>query len=288
MDYINEVLVSNKNLEEQFKKVFMLAEIENKTPETILKDTATTYLATLIKPRYKDYDLYFQSGGRIAGLTMANVQKGKKAWKDGSHGIKNQISQLFETYEVDDINKDIINKSCELVKMSLDHVFLKGSDKKRSDFEQYITHNDFLFVMLQLSVKLLGTQLYLSGVDMENKTLEYVSKMMETHKRKFSKMFSQAISSRSNEEFQLVCEEYRTDLANMLNDYMKREVQAGTTMKVASKPGEETKLLEQVGIENVHIFLGYLVQQLRFRVQETFSFNKMLPTFETSELNIKY
>ncbi len=288
MDYVSDVLALNPKLEATFKRVFMLAEIEGCSPEKILQDTATTFLSTLIKPRYKDYDLYFESGRRIAGITMANVQKGRKAWKDGTHGVKNNVDQLFNTYESDDINTDVINKSCELVKMSIDHVFLEGSEKKKKDFLQYITHNDFLFVMLQLSVKLIGLKLYKDGIDMENKTLEYVTKMIENNKRKFSKMFAEAVSTNDEEQFLVVCQEYSIEIENLLRDYMRREVAAGTPMGVANTQGRESKLVEQVGLENIHIFLGYLVQHLRIRLQQDFGFNYLLPGIENPTLNFKY
>ena len=249
-NYIEETIALINPNNKLIKRLEMLSEIENKTIIEIISNTSITYLSKIIKPRKKDYDIYLESGIRMGGVAMSNMQQGKRSWKDGTHGMERHLENIILTYGEDEINKNILKTALQLIEISINHIFIYGSEKKKDNLNKFIQNTNFLYVMLQMAVKLIGIRLNNLGIEIENKTLEYMTQMIEEDQTNMKKLFKDAVISL-----------YYESLEKYFADFLSRNFSG--TLEVLTKIGEEKKLMEQVGEENIIFFIGILLSHLK-------------------------
>lgn len=77
-NYVLEVL-EDKSIESNLEKIFALSKIEEKAPEKLTNDIIISFISRKFKPRFKDYDFYLESGLKVSGAYVRNLEKGKKA-----------------------------------------------------------------------------------------------------------------------------------------------------------------------------------------------------------------
>lgn len=259
-NYVLEVL-EDKSIESNLEKIFALSKIEEKTPEKLTNDIIISFISKKFKPRFKDYDFYLESGLKVSGVYVRNLEKGKKAWKDGTHKMKNNLLELIETYGEDNINKQVLTTALQLVKISVSNVYLEDKNSKKEKLNLLIQNLNFLFVMLQIAVRLIGIDLYNRGVEFQNKTLGFMTKMMEKDKNKISKLFAKAMSSNKDEDINTAVSEYYDMIDRYIEDFKEREFKGngGDAINV----GGEQKLVDQFGEKNIYFFIGILLGKLR-------------------------
>nr|DAV27997.1 MAG TPA: hypothetical protein [Caudoviricetes sp.] len=260
-NYIEETiaLIDPNNI--LINRLSMLAEIENKTIIQIISETSITYLSKTIKPRKKDYDIYLESGIKMGGVAISNMQQGRKTWQDGTHGMERHLDNIIMTYGEDEINKNILKTALQLIKISIDYVFSDGTEKKKEKVNRFIQDTNFLYVMLQMAVKLIGIKLNNMDVDIENQTLKYMTQMIEADQKKIKNLFIEAIKFGDEQRFNEVVAIYYDDLNKYFINFVNRNFSG--TFDVITKLGEEKKLMEQVGEKNIIFFIGILLSHLK-------------------------
>lgn len=260
-NYILDVL-NDDQLNKSLKRVFILAELEEKLPEILINDVIISSISKKLKPRFKDFNLYLENGLKISGMSVKNLEQGRKAWKNGTHGMKNNLLELIHTYGETNINKEVLKTALQLIKISIDNVFINtNNNKKQEKINIFIQNIDFLYVMLQVAIRIIGIDLYNKGIEFQNKTFGYMTKMMEKEKRKISKMFSQAMITKNEEEMNVAITNYYNMIDEYFEDFSKREF-SGNGKDVVAVGGEQ-KLVEQFGEENIILFIGFLLGRLK-------------------------
>lgn len=280
-NYIVDVL-NDDNLNKSFQRIFLLAELEQKKPEVLINDVIISSISKKFKPRFKDFDIYLENGLKISGLSIKNLEQGKKAWKDGTHGMKNNLLELIQTYGEDNINKEVLKTALQLIKISIDNVYLNSNNKKQEKINIFIQNIDFLYVMLQVAIRIIGIDLYNKGIEFQNKTFGYMTKMMEQEKKKISKMFTVAMSSKNGDQINIAITNYYEMIDKYFEDFRKREFLGNGGDAVAV--GGEEKVVQQFGEENVILFIGILLGKLR---QDIIKDGYILNFSENSENIIK-
>lgn len=259
-NYIVNVL-EDKKLSSCVRRIVLLAELEGKAPEEIVNIAIISAISKKFKPRYKDYSFYLESGLKASGVSIRNLEKGRKAWRDGTHKMKDNLAELIETYGETTINKQVLLTALQLIKISIDNVYLENKSKKKEKLNLLVQNINFLYVMLQIAVRLIGIDLWKKGVDFHNKTLGFMTKMMEKDKKKISDIFSTAIYSKEEKNINEAISQYYDIINEYINDFEKREFK-GNGYEVLEIGGEQ-KLVEQLGEENIHFFLGILLGNLK-------------------------
>lgn len=260
-NYIEETISLIDPNNKLISRLEMLAEIENKTIIQIISETSITYLSKMIKPRKKDYDIYLETGLKMGGVTISNMQQGRKAWKDGTHGMERHLDNIIMTYGEEEINKNILKTALQLIKISIDYVFSDGTEKKKEKVNRFIQDTNFLYIMLQMAVKLIGIKLNNMDVDIENQTLKYMTQMIEADQKKIKRLFIDAIKFGDEQRFNEVVAIYYEDLSKYFINFVNRNFSG--TFDVITKLGEEKKLMEQVGEKNIIFFIGTLLSYLK-------------------------
>lgn len=259
-NYIIDVL-ENEKLSSCVKRIYLLAELENETPEEIINKVTISSISKKFKPRFKDFSFYLESGLKVSGISIRNLEKGKKAWKDGTHKMKDNLFELVETYGEDVINKQVLLTALQLVKISIDNVYLEDNKRKKEQLNMLVQNLNFLYVMLQVAVRLIGIDLYKKGVKFHNKTLGFMTKMMEQDKKKIGKLFSKAMTSKKEEDINEAISRYYDMINEYIEDFKEREFRGNGND--ALEIGGEQKLVDQFGEENIHFFIGILLGKLR-------------------------
>ena len=265
-NYIEETIVLINPNNKLIKRLEMLAEIENKTVIEIISSTSITYLSKIIKPRKKDYDIYLECGLKMGGITMSNMQQGKESWNDGSHGMPKHLDNIIASYGKEEVNKNILKTALQLIRISIDYVLSEGTEKKKEKVNRFIQDTNFLYIMLQMAVKLIGIKLNNMDVDIENQTLKYMTQMIENDQKKIKNLFIDAIKYGDNKRFNEVVSIYYDNLNEYFINFVNKNFSG--TYDIITKLGEEKKLMEQVGEENIIFFIGVLLSNLKERAKQ--------------------
>lgn len=263
-DYIEEILDDrNGILNKQLERIDALAKIENKNPGELINNVVISYISKKLKPRFKDFDYYLESGMKFSGISMRNMQIGRKARKTGTHKMRNFLLEIVEVFGEETVDKEVLKTATRLMYFSLKNIF-EDNKKKEKDKEKlnlFIQNKDFLYVMLQMAVKLIGKDLLERKVDFSNKTLRFMTEMMEKDKKNISQMFEKAVSSQNEKEINSAVSEYYELLSKYFDDFLHREFSG--TGKEAIEIGGEQKVVEQFGEENIILFIGVLLGKIQ-------------------------
>ena len=260
-------------------RILILSKINNKPVTEILISSTLTLLSGVMKPRLKDYDIYLIETGRIKGVTVRNKIAGRKPWSDGTHGIPNHIDDMFQEYELEDINEDFFNHTLELLDRTLKAIYDGGhGEKVKEIYDIALSHPNFLYSMLQISVRLLGQNLQKNRIELKNKTLNYMLKRIEDDKVKISNLFKMV---KTSEDKQLALINYYNELSKYFDNFLEQEVGHDIKWKDAIQIAEEKVLLDQVGEENTLFFIGQIIAQ----IQERYRVN--IPLIQNELITIK-
>ena len=93
-----EVVILTEEIEKQLNGLSM---VYRRSKGEIIKKGILTNIALETMPNYKNYKSI------ISGISQARMIKGVK----GRNAVESQILNLFSTYELEDINDDIIDKA---------------------------------------------------------------------------------------------------------------------------------------------------------------------------------
>ena len=112
---LNVMNFSNE-LEENLKGLSM---VYKESKEKILKIGILTNIAIETMPNYKNYKMI------ISGISQARMIKGVS----GRNAINSQLKSLFQTYNFEEVNNNIIERAMDLMIMTFDSVYSKSGKK---------------------------------------------------------------------------------------------------------------------------------------------------------------
>lgn len=249
---------------EKIKKIELLSQLREIKPGEVINIATITYFAKTIKPNLKDYQtIYLSRGKKISGNMMRLKQTGKNPWKDGTHGMPDHLAKIFQSVDESEVNKEILNYAYRLVDITLEDIFDNGKKAEREKYLAALEKENFLYVMLQIAVRLVGLNLKEKGITLENSTLDYMLDLITEDKKNIKNIFRECVK---RGEPEVAIQEYYKILSKYLDKFTERQILV--TGNQITKIGKETALLEDVGEETIFVFLGYLLEYLKEKYQK--------------------
>ena len=268
---LDEIQVGNR--------IKMIAEINEMSVTEVMVKATVTMMATVVKPRLKDYDVYLMETGRIKGVTIRNKIAGRKPWKDGTHGITDHINNMFEEYELEVINEDFFSHTLELIDRALKSIYDGNHGLKVKEiYDVALSHPNFLYSMLQIGVRLLGQRLQDKNIELKNKTLDHILQEIKKKRNRIEELFK---SVRTAEDLKQALIVYYDEINVYFDEFLDRDVTEGTKWKSALEIAGEKAMLDQVGEDNVLYFIGQII----FKIQERFMIN--IPLIRPEAITMK-
>lgn len=275
---MNEVEKILENIpKDDWTLISIIARKKSVSPASILNTSAITYFANIMKLTLNDYQtIYLENGRKISGYSMRLEQKGKEAWKDGSHGMPNHLKIIFEAFGDEEVNKNLLEYAIRLINFTLENIFENGSEIKKVRYREALNKPNFIYMMLQIAIRLLAFDLKERGVVLENETMNYMIEMIKKDKEEIKEMFEKCISE---EDTQIAIEKYYEKLSKYYIDFLDKEfIQKGRQL---IKIGEEQGILNLLSEETLFTFLGFLIESIRVK------YNKQMALYNVSMITIK-
>lgn len=254
-------------------KLTAIASIFNKNPSSILNDALTTYIALHMPLRLKDY----KKTGNVTGGSISLLKKGRI----GVNSIPSRVNNLFDTYNSEMINSEIFKYSMILVSTTLEGIISgEHSEPVIRKYLKVLDNPNLIFVMLQISTRLIGEKLLENGDDISNKTLQYMLDMIKNDKKEIQNMFKQASSDEVAMEKAI--DDYYEKLNKYFEDYLNRTL--NMPMEDALKIGKESNLVDVLGEDNIYLYFTYFCHKIKTDIYDKFKFKYQHKLVET-ELN---
>lgn len=264
--------------EKELTKIKMLASIRETTPSKILNTGVITYFANTIKPNLKDYQTtYLENGRKISAYSARLEQKGKNSWKkDGSHGMPKHLKMVFEIFGDDEVNLNLLEYACRLINFTLDNIFEGNNEKKISRYREAINQPNFLYMMLQIAVRLLSFDLKERGISLENQTMDHMVDLIKKDKKQIKELFVNCFDASDRG---LATAKYYEILSKYFKNFLDKNfsVKGEALLKI----GKEQSLVDDIGEKTLFTFLGYLIGELKSK------YETQLFLFENEAITIK-
>ncbi len=249
---------------EKFRNnIVNVAEFYDMGEEEVLKKGILTYISTLIYPNYKNYSYI------ISGITQARMVKGVS----GRNHIVNQINDLERTYGLIGINENLLERAADLVITSIDSIYERENKKLKKAYGKAIQDPDFLLINFQLIIKILGEYLIKKDVEIENKTLKYMTLAIKDEKRKITDHFIEAYATENEESIVNAKEYYREKMNELLAKYILK-LQIPYYDAVAF--GTEQMIVKKLGIENLEAILYVILFNIKEKIMSNNSIQRMI------------
>lgn len=273
----NLVTILNVIPQSKIQTILLLAQLRKKEPATIINDAAITYFAKTLKPNLKDYQtIYLENGKKISANMMKLKQKGKNPWKDGTHGMPDHLAEIFRSVDENEINEQILEYAYRLIDITLEDILENSKHSEANKYLKALEEENFLYVMLQVAVRLVGMDLQEKGIKLKNNTLDYMLKLIKEEKKKINTLFKACVATGNKE---IAIAEYYNTLSKYLIDFETRKI--SISGKQIQEIGKELSLLDDVGEETLFVFLGYLLGYIKEKYQ------KQKRLFENNLITIK-
>lgn len=259
----NLTTILNSIPTEKIQSILLLSQLRKKNPAEIINTATITYFAKTLKPNLKDYEtIYLENGKKLSAHMMKLKQVGKNPWKDGTHGMPDHLAFIFQSIDENEVNKAILEYAYRLIDITLTDIFENGKITDIDKYSKALEQENFLYVMLQIAVRVIGLDLQEKGLVLENKTLDYMLNVLKADNKRIKNLFKECVSNGTPE---IAIREYYNTMSNYLIDFENRRVLV--TGHQIQAIGQETSLLNDVGEETVFLFLGYLLQYLKEKFQ---------------------
>ena len=272
----NEFIEILPLMQDFISRVRIISEYLEKGENEVIEIAFTTFFGKTLKPRYKDYGtIYLEQGKKISGCMIRMEEKGRKPRiKTNTHGMPRHIEMMFETFGSREIGKNILEYSFRLVDITLESIFSSDKEKKKEKYNLAIQQPNFLYMMLQISVKLLALDLYKKGEKIENVTLRYMTEMIEKDKKRLNELFANSFNNPDSLSYAI--DDYYFTLNEYFKDYAERKF--NVTLEEMERMGEENSVLKRLGEDNVLRYVGFLLERLRDKliIQPTITENKII------------
>lgn len=245
------------------KTVEALSTVYRKNESEIIKIGLLTNISFETLPNYKNYKYI------ISGITQARMIKGV----NGKRPIESQVKKLFETYDLEDINDDLIEKAAELMVITFDSVFTNSGGKVKQKYANAMEDVEFLYMNLKLAVKIIAESLRNEGIQLANRTLNYITDGIRNEKKDIAQKYIDAHLSGNEAELISARQNYREKMEKMLNDYVST---LNVPFSEVQKLGMEQHIVEVLGKDTLELITGYLLFEIKERVLADSRVQRML------------
>ena len=237
-----------KNLSDvlDFSGVLALSKVQNISVSDVIKKGILTNIAQETLPNYKNYEYI------ISGITQARMMKGVHS--DRNY-VPSQIEKLLDLYELEEINKDLLEMSANLVISTFDSVL-------EEKYKSVIDDVEFLYINLKLAVKIIAEELRKQDIELNNITLQYVTDALKNEKTNIAQEFINAYVYGNESAVIEAKNNYRNKMEQMLNNYYENLTY---NHEHASLVGEENQIVKVLGKN----FLDSMTSILLVDVRET-------------------
>ena len=263
-------------MQDFMSRVRIISEYLEKGENEVIEIAFTTFFGKTLKPRYKDYGkIYLEQGKKISGCMIRMEEKGRKPRiKTNTHGMPQHIEMMFEAFGSREIGRNILEYSFRLVDITLESIFSSDKEKKKEKYNLAIQQPNFLYMMLQIAVKLLALDLYKKGGKIENVTLRYMTEMIEKDKKRLNELFANSFNDPDSLSYAI--DDYYFTLNEYFKDYAERKF--NVTLEEMERMGEENSVLKRLGEDNVLRYVGFLLERLRNKliIQPTIIENEII------------
>lgn len=244
-----------KNLSDvlDFSGVLALSKVQNISVSDVIKKGILTNIAQETLPNYKNYEYI------ISGITQARMMKGVHS--DRNY-VLSQIEKLLNLYELEEINKDLLEMSANLVISTFDSVLENSSKKVKEKYKSVIDDVEFLYINLKLAVKIIAEELRKQDIELNNITLHYVTDALKNEKTNIAQEFINAYIYGNENAVIEAKNNYHNKMEQMLNSYYENLTY---NHEHASLVGEENQIVKVLGKN----FLDSMTSILLVDVRET-------------------
>lgn len=247
---MNYDVVLTENIENALNSLVVVLK---EPKEKIIKNGMLTNIALLSMPNYKNYEKI------ISGITQARMMKGV----NGKNKIESQVKKIFSTYDLNQINEDIIEKSIELMIATFDSIFSKSGQKLKKNYTQAIEDIEFLYINLRLAVKIIAESLKNEGISLSNKTLNYITDGIKKEKKDIASKYIEAYVSGNQVALENARQNYREKMELMLNNYIKNlDIPYDDAVDV----GKEQLIVSTLGANNLDYITSFLLLQVKDKI----------------------
>ena len=244
-----------KNLSDvlDFSGVLALSKVKNISVSDVIKKGILTNIAQETLPNYKNYEYI------ISGITQARMMKGVHS---GRNYVPSQIEKLLDLYELEEINKDLLEMSANLVIYTFDSVLENSSKKVKEKYKSVVDDVEFLYINLKLAVKIIAEELRKQDIELNNITLQYVTDALKNEKTNIAQEFINAYIYGNESAVIEAKNNYHNKMEQMLNNYYENLTY---NHEHASLVGEENQIVKVLGKN----FLDSMTSILLVDVRET-------------------
>lgn len=257
-------LLQSVNSENFRKSIINIAEFYNMNAEEVLKKGLLTFISTLMYPNYKNYSYI------VSGITQARMVNGVS----GRNYIANQIEDLERTYGLAGINENLLERAADLVITSIDSIYERENEKLKTAYGMAIQDPGFLLINFQLIIKILGEYLIKKNIEIENKTLHYMTLAIKDEKRKITNYFIEAYATGDERDIANAKEYYREKMNDLLYKYIfKLQIPYYDAMDF----GIEQTIVQKLGVENLEAILYVILFNIQEKIMSNNSVQIILP-----------
>lgn len=269
--------IMNMVSDEDLVIVKALAKKKMVSPGYILNTAAVTYFANTMKPNLSDYQtIYLENGRKISAYSARLEQKGKKPWNDGTHGMPDHLKMIFDIFGDEEVNSNLLEYSVRLIDFTLENIFENGKGNKPIRYREALNQPNFIYMMLQIAMRLLAFDLKDRGLELENENMNYMIELLKKDKEEIRAIFIDCIEE---DDKQTAIINYYKKLEKYYEDFLDKEyTKKGNELK---KIGLEQGILELVSEETLFTFFGFLIENIRMKYQ------KQLALYNSKAITIK-
>lgn len=233
----------------------MLSNFYGESESEILKTGIITNIAFETMPNYKNYSQI------LSGISQARMMKGVK----GRNYVESQVTKLFDTYDLEDINNEILEKSMELIMLTFDSIHFNSKEKTKVAFFNALDDPEFLYINLRLAVKIVAETLRRNKIELNNLTLQYITDQIKKEKSDIAREYIEAYLSGDERELMLAKTNYREKMESMLNDVISKTV---VPYEKVNQIAKENEIVKRIGKENLDFITILLLVDLKEKILE--------------------
>lgn len=247
-----------KNLSDMldFSGVLALSKVQNISVSDVIKKGILTNIAQETLPNYKNYEYI------ISGITQARMMKGVHS--DRNY-VPSQIEKLLDLYELEEINKDLLEMSANLVISTFDSVLENSCKKVKEKYKSVIDDVEFLYINLKLVVKIIAEELRKQDIELNNITLQYVTDALKNEKTNIAQEFINAYIYGNENAVIEAKNNYRNKMEQMLNNYYENLTY---NHEHASLVGEENQIVKVLGKNFLDSMTSILLVDVREKIKQ--------------------
>ncbi|MEG0236544.1 MAG: hypothetical protein RR191_05450 [Cetobacterium sp.] len=250
----------NEQIKNQVEIISSFYEIE---PIETLKIGILTNITNESFPNYINYQSV------VSGISQARMVKGVK----GVNKIESQIDRLLKSYGLEDLNKYLLDAAVELVVMTIDSIYDKNNARLKKAYTKALNDPDFLYINLKLVVKILAEYLRANNVEIDNKTLHYMTDAIKTKKRELTKKIIEAYMHEDKTALAEAKKDYKIAMIEMLDNYMNK---INIPIKHAQQVGMEQKIVEKLGKDSLDTMTSILLLGMREKIIQNNQMQRIL------------